>query len=124
LDLWRCNPELSVLLDLWFFHTRSPHYDREIFNTQHLLMKAYEFPAKLTVNGMLEVPPELRDSLSTDQPLRVIVLLEETNGSSENDDDDEMSVEDIKASLRQALHEARTGQTLPISQLWDNINAD
>lgn len=80
-------------------------------------MKAYEFPARLTANGTLEVPPELLDQLSTDQPLRVIVLLEETNGFLENDD-----AESPIEGFRQAWHEVMTGQTLPVSQLWDNID--
>lgn len=84
-------------------------------------MKAYEFPAKVNAEGKLEVPPDLLENLPVDQPVRVIVLLEEASGSSDEDDE---NIEDIKASLRQALHEARTGQTLPISQLWERINAE
>ena len=83
-------------------------------------MKAYEFPAKLTADGTLEVPPDLLENLPIDQTMRVIVLLEETNGSVEDEDEDESPLE----SFRQAWHEAMTGQTLPVSQLWDAIDGE
>lgn len=84
-------------------------------------MKAYEFPAKLTSNGTLEVPPDLLESLPINQTVRVIVLLEETNGSLDKDEDENESPVE---SFRQAWHEAMTGQTLPVSQLWDSIDAE
>jgi hypothetical protein len=40
-------------------------------------MRAYEFPAKVTATGNLEVPTALLDLLSADQTVRVIVLVEE-----------------------------------------------
>ncbi len=33
-------------------------------------------------------------------------------------------VEEIKASLRRALHDAKTGQRLPLSQMWEGIDAE
>jgi hypothetical protein len=59
--------------------------------------------------------PALDDLLLTNQNSRVeiIVLI------PENDNLDEPSKAEILADFRQAWHEAMTGQTLPISQLWD-----
>ncbi|MBW4601825.1 MAG: hypothetical protein KME29_20180 [Calothrix sp. FI2-JRJ7] len=33
-------------------------------------------------------------------------------------------VEEIKASLRRALHDAKTGQRLPLSQMWEGIDTE
>lgn len=59
--------------------------------------------------------------------VRIIVLFqepaEETEGEIENDPDD-TPVEEIKASLRRALQQAKAGQTRPISQLWDIMDAE
>jgi hypothetical protein len=45
--------------------------------------------------------------------VEVIVLI------PEKDDLDEPSKAEILADFRQAWHEAMTGQTIPLSQLWD-----
>ena len=45
--------------------------------------------------------------------VEVIVLI------PESDDFDELSKAEILADFRQAWHEATTGQTIPLSQLWD-----
>jgi len=64
--------------------------------------------------------------LSLDQPLKtnknsrveVIVLIQEES------DTDEPSKEEILADFRQAWHEAMTGQTIPVFQLWEDIEND
>ena len=55
-------------------------------------MRAYEFPAKVTATGNLEVPTALLDLLSADQTVRVIVLVEEPS------DADRMSAEEEDAA--------------------------
>lgn len=35
---------------------------------------------------------------------------------------DDTPLEEVKASLRKALEEAKSGQILPISQLWEGID--
>lgn len=63
--------------------------------------------------------------LSLDQPLivdkhtrvRVIVLL------SEEVQDEEL-LESAQESFRQGWYDAMTGNTLPVSQLWQEIDAD
>lgn len=67
-------------------------------------------------------------SLSLDRPLNivqnsrveVIVLIPETVDLNEDDTPKE-SREEILADFRQAWHEAMTGQTIPLSQLWEGI---
>jgi hypothetical protein len=59
-----------------------------------------------------------------DQPLanvngrvEVIVLIDDTEPES----DLLVSKEEILANFRQAWHEAMTGQTVPVSQIWEGI---
>jgi hypothetical protein len=64
-------------------------------------------------------------SLSLDQPLsmiensrvEVIVLIPEAVELEEYEE----SNQEIISDFRQAWHEAMTGQTIPVSQLWDGI---
>jgi hypothetical protein len=55
--------------------------------------------------------------------VRVIILYSERTEESEQDPDD-TSVEDIKESLRRALQQATGGQRIPLSQMWEGINAE
>ncbi|NDJ16901.1 hypothetical protein [Myxacorys almedinensis] len=68
-----------------------------------------------------------RGQIHLDQPLadvngrvEVIVLIDET----EPEPDLLVSKEEILANFRQAWHEAMTGQTVPVSQIWDGIEHD
>ena len=40
------------------------------------------------------------------------------------DDPDDTPTKEILEGLHQGLHEALTGQTIPVSQMWDGIDAD
>lgn len=84
-------------------------------------MKAYEFPAKITPEGTLEIPEELLDSLAGDRVVRVIVLVNEPVNPEETDED---AVGFSPESFRQSWHEAMIGDTLPLSQLWEGIEVD
>ncbi len=53
----------------------------------------------------------------------MIVLVPEEAEAEEIDPDDTL-IEEIKASLRTALDQAKTGQTRPISEMWDGIDAE
>jgi len=55
--------------------------------------------------------------------VRVIILYPEQTEESEQDADD-TSVEDIKASLHRALQQATSGQRIPLSQMWEGIDAE
>jgi len=84
-------------------------------------MKAYEFPAKLNAAGSLEIPEAVLRNLSAEQEMRVIVLV------SEQSDDTEPTAEELQFSgdrFRQSWHQATTGQTLPLSQLWEGVDVD
>jgi len=65
-----------------------------------------------------------RGQIHLDQPLanvngrvEVIVLIDDTEPES----DLLVSKEEILANFRQAWHEAMTGQTVPVSQIWEGI---
>jgi len=59
------------------------------------------------------------EDLPRNSVVRVIVLVEE-----QTDEEDEDELDSVADSLRRALHEAKMGQTKPISQLWDGIDGD
>jgi len=72
-------------------------------------MEALEITAIVNADGNLQ--PEQPLNLVAQSRVRIIIL-------PENDPDDEPKAVAIE-SLRQAWHEAKTGQTLPLSALWD-----
>ncbi|WP_055073686.1 hypothetical protein [Pseudanabaena sp. 'Roaring Creek'] len=86
-------------------------------------MKAYEFSTTITPDGKLELPTHLKN-LPKQPKVRVIVLIEEFLDIDLEDQDEvfEPSPEQVAASLHRALHEVKTGQTKPISQLWDSLD--
>jgi hypothetical protein len=55
--------------------------------------------------------------------VRVIVLFSESVQELENDPDD-TPIEEVKASLKRAFQQAKAGQTRPISEMWDGIDAE
>ncbi|MBW4518885.1 MAG: hypothetical protein KME16_04175 [Scytolyngbya sp. HA4215-MV1] len=81
-------------------------------------MKAIETTATINDLGQLT----LDTPLDPTQPrrVRVIVLIPE----DENPDPDDTPTEVVLEGIRQGLHEAFTGQTIPLAQLWDGIDAD
>ena len=79
-------------------------------------MKAFEVMATLNDNKQLLLDEQI--AINTPSRVRVIVLVaddEELNG-------DDTPVEEIKASLKQALQEAKANQTIPLEQMWDGID--
>ncbi len=80
-------------------------------------MRAIEITGKIDEKGQLLLDEPL-EVTGVDE-VRVIVLFEE-NG----DDPDDTPTEEIKASLRRALQEAKESKTRPISELWDRIDAE
>ncbi len=55
--------------------------------------------------------------------VRVIVLFAEPVQELEDDPDD-TPIEEVKASLKRAFLQAKAGQTRPISEMWDGIDAE
>ncbi|WP_439638203.1 type II toxin-antitoxin system RelN family antitoxin [Spirulina sp.] len=71
-------------------------------------MEALEVAAIVDAHGNLKLEKPL--NLAAQRRVRVIVLLE--------DDPDDEPKTGVLDNLRQAWHEAKTGQTFPLSELW------
>ncbi len=84
-------------------------------------MKALEVTGTIDEKGQLLLDRPL--TAENYGPVRIIVLFEEPTDDVEDDPDD-TPVEEVKASLRKALQEAKAGQTRPISELWERIDAE
>lgn len=85
-------------------------------------MKAIEVTGKIDAQGNLVLDEPIQGIIYPHQ-VRIIVLVPEASEVEEIDPDD-TPVEQIKASLRRALHQAKTGQRLPLSQMWEGIDAE
>jgi hypothetical protein len=85
-------------------------------------MKAIEVTGKIDQEGNLILDEPIQGNTYPHQ-VRVIVLVPEEAEAEEVDPDD-TPIEEIKASLRRALHQAKTGQRLPLSQMWEGIDAE
>jgi hypothetical protein len=85
-------------------------------------MKAIEVTGKIDAQGNLVLDEPIQGTTYPHQ-VRVIVLVPEPAESEEFDPDD-TPIEEIKASLRRALQQAKAGQRLPLSQMWDGIDAE
>ena len=79
----------------------------------------------------LDLPQDLQASL-TEQATQLNISIETLilqairtyTTSPEIPDPDDDPTETVIEGIRQGWHEAMTGQTYPISQLWDGIDAD
>ncbi|EGK86873.1 hypothetical protein MicvaDRAFT_3664 [Microcoleus vaginatus FGP-2] len=78
-----------------------------------------EVPARIHEKGQLILDRPL--TLDTPGPVRIIVLLPEPTDEAEDDPDD-TPVEEVKASLKRSLQEAKAGQRIPLSQMWEGID--
>ena len=81
-------------------------------------MKAIETTATINESGQLTLDKSL--GFIKPQRVRVIVLLSEEDDAEE----DETPTEIVIDGIRQGLHEALTGQTIPLSQMWSGIDAE
>ena len=81
-------------------------------------MKAIETTATINENGEFTLDKSLE--VTKPQRVRVIVLLSE----EDEIDPDETPTEIVIEGIRQGLHEALTGQTLPLSEMWEGIDAE
>jgi hypothetical protein len=86
-------------------------------------MKAYEFPSKLNSEGNLEIPEAVLQHLSTEQEIKIIVLVSEPSESSEQPESDN-DLGFSATSFQESWKQANNGQTLPLSQLWEGIDVD
>ncbi|MEG3842735.1 hypothetical protein [Microcoleus sp. herbarium14] len=79
-------------------------------------MKAIKVMATIDDRGQLYIDEPL--NLEQNSKVEVIVLIPEVTESNET----EQSQEAILADFRQAWHEAMTGKTIPVAQIWEGID--
>jgi hypothetical protein len=77
-------------------------------------MKALEIMGTVNEQGQLCLDTPL--SVTTNTRVKIIVLLSE--------EEDEELTESARESFRQGWKDAMTGKTLPVSQLWEGIDAE
>jgi len=70
-----------------------------------------------TVNEQGQLVLDRALELPENSHVEVIILMQNATSEAEDTPDEE-----VLADLRQAWHEAMTGQTIPVSQLWDGID--
>jgi hypothetical protein len=81
-------------------------------------MKAIETTATINESGELTLDHNL--DVTKPQRVRVVVLMME----EDEEDPDETPTEIAIEGIRQGLHEALTGQTIPLAQMWEGIDAE
>ncbi len=84
-------------------------------------MRAVEVSGTVDRHGHLLLDHPIDVDISS--RVRVIVLFSEPIQELEDDPDD-TPIEEVKASLKRAFQQAKAGQTRPISELWDGIDAE
>jgi hypothetical protein len=85
-------------------------------------MKAIEVTGRIDSQGNLLLDEPIQGNTYLHQ-VRIIVLVPE-QAEAEEVDPDHTPVEEIKASLRRALQQAKAGQRLPLSEMWEGIDAE
>lgn len=85
-------------------------------------MQAVKVTGIINKDGQLQLDQPL--NLAQNSRVEVIVLVQDSvsteNVSSPSDMD--TPDEEVLSDLRQAWHEAMTGQTIPVSELWDEFD--
>lgn len=81
-------------------------------------MKAIETTATINDQGQLSLDFPL--DVGSNRRVRVIVLIAEADDPDPEDTPDDVVLE----GLREGLQEALAGQIIPVSQMWDGIDAE
>jgi hypothetical protein len=84
-------------------------------------MQTYEFPATISADGKLELPPDLQFPVPANRSARVIVMIE-TDSELEDDACDDPTPAQIAHNIRQAFQEKQAGKRISLNQLWDGID--
>lgn len=79
-------------------------------------MKALKVTGTIDEQGQLTLDQPLMSDKNS--RVEVIVLI------SEATDQDDTSKAEVLADFKQAWHEAMTGQTIPVAQLWEGLEND
>ena len=77
-----------------------------------------DFEVMGTLNNSKELLLDEQIAIDTPSRVKVIVLVSDNEEIDSND----TLIEEIKASLKQALQEAKVGKTIPLEQMWDGID--
>jgi hypothetical protein len=81
-------------------------------------MKAIETTATINEKGQLTLDQTLENTKP--QRVRVIVLMSE----EEENNPDETPTSIVIEGIRQGLQEALSGQTIPLSEMWEGIDVE
>ena len=84
-------------------------------------MKTIEVTGTLDEKGQLSLDYPIKNLPPS--RVRVIVLYPEVNEEVETDPDD-TPIAEVKASLRRALKQAKSGQRIPLSEMWEGIDVE
>jgi hypothetical protein len=84
-------------------------------------MKIFAVTGTIDREGRLILDRPL--TLGTPGTVRILVLIPEPTDETESDPDD-TSIEEVKASLRRALEQAKARKTIPLSELWERIDTE
>ncbi len=79
-------------------------------------MKAIETTATINESGEFILDKSLREYKP--QQVRVILLFSE----DDEIDPEETPTEVVLEGIRQGLHEALTGQTIPLAKMWEGVD--
>jgi hypothetical protein len=79
-------------------------------------MEAVEVTGNIDAQGNLRLDQPLLGM--SDSRVRVLIM----SADREEADVEDMPVEQIKASLKEALQQAKAGQRIPLSQMWDEMD--
>ncbi|MEM6435481.1 MAG: hypothetical protein AAF773_16750 [Cyanobacteria bacterium P01_D01_bin.115] len=85
-------------------------------------MKAIETTATIDESGQLTLDHVL--GVTKPQRVRLIILIDEASDEVDEDEPYETPTEEALEGIRQGLHEALTGQVLPLSAMWEGIDAE
>ncbi|MFP4124620.1 type II toxin-antitoxin system RelN family antitoxin [Coleofasciculus sp.] len=84
-------------------------------------MKAIELTGTLDEKGQLSLDHPIENFAPS--RVRIIVLCPDVTEEVETDPDD-TPLEEVKASLRRAFQEAKAGQRIPLSEMWEGIDVE
>ncbi|MEB3356018.1 MAG: hypothetical protein VKK04_04780 [Synechococcales bacterium] len=104
----------------WWESDRQPLKAAVYWGEEEYIMQAVKVTGTVNSQGQLILDQPL--DLLENSRVEVIILVE--NQEAELNVNDDTLEEEILADLRQAWHEAMTGQTVPVSQLWDDIDSE
>ena len=82
-------------------------------------MKRFEVTGKIEKNGRVLLLDEAV-KISSESRVKAVILISE----EPEPDPDDTPVEEVKASLRRSLQEAKEGKRIPLSQMWEGIDAE